>query len=310
MLNYRTGAIGIMVAFFAAIFATVLLPAFLFNPAPTGRGNEYAWNRKGNPARGRQVYVREGCVYCHSQYTRLQDRGLGPLVEAGDYVNETPHQLGTARTGPDLTNEGGKHPPGWQKAHLVNPRLLKPGSIMPSFSYLSDEDLTDLVAYIEILGRARSVSNYVEPPKEYDAYLARKTVDTNSPTVVNVGHGLFIQNCSTCHGQEGYGNGPNSISMETKPSNFSRPFYKQYSDEFWFYRVTEGVPGSRMPRWGETLSETDRWYLVAYLKTLQRDCEVVIDNISQLDNSVIEMEHVQHEWNPAVTGSPPPKPGD
>src|SRR3984957_15647437 len=147
MNGYRLGAIGISVTFFTIIFATVLLPMVLFNPKPTGHGNVYLTSKFADPARGRQIYVREGCFYCHSQFTRLQDRGYGPLVKAGDYVLEAPHQLGTARTGPDLTNEGGRMSSQWQKAHLINPRAVKPGSIMPSFSFLSERDMNDLVAY-------------------------------------------------------------------------------------------------------------------------------------------------------------------
>src|SRR5215467_8267776 len=146
MNSYRLGAIGIVITFFTIVTATVLLPMVLFNPKPSGHGNNYVvTNVAVDPARGRRIYIREGCFYCHTQFTRPQDRGYGPLVKAGDYVFETPHQLGTARTAPDLTNEGGKYASEWQKAHLVNPRAMKPGSIMPSFSYLSDRDMNDLV---------------------------------------------------------------------------------------------------------------------------------------------------------------------
>ncbi|MBY0545981.1 MAG: cbb3-type cytochrome c oxidase subunit II [Candidatus Obscuribacterales bacterium] len=286
MKGYRLGATGIIVTFFAIITATVLLPMVLFNPKPSGHGNAYKDTPEAtvaDPGRGRQIYVREGCVYCHTQFTRLQDRGYGPLVKAGDYVYETPHQLGTARTGPDLTNEGGKFPSEWQKAHLVQPRSVKPGSIMPSFSYLSDNDMNDLVAYIQTLGNNRPVKHYVEAPEEYQAYLARKKVDTNSDAAANGGRGIYTQNCAACHGLDGRGNGPNSISLEKKPANFTRAFYKQYPDEMWFYRVREGVPGTRMPRFGLTLSEEQMWYLVAYLKTLPKDEEVVVDSVDQVN---------------------------
>ncbi len=290
MNSYGKAAIGIMSTFFIIIFSTVLMPMVLFNPKPNGRGNDYAVTSAGDPHRGRQIYVREGCFYCHSQFTRLQDRGYGPLVRAGDYVYETPHQLGTARTGPDLTNEGGRMSSEWQKAHLINPRAVKPGSIMPSFSFLSDHDMNDLVSYIQTLGNKRKTDKFVQAPDEYLAntdtgarLLARKTVDTNASASANAGRGIYTQNCAVCHGLEGWGNGPNAITLEKKPANFSRPFYKQYPDEFWFYRITEGVNGTRMPRFGEVLTEEQRWYLVAYLKTLPKDKEVVIDSVDQLN---------------------------
>lgn len=286
MNSYRLGATGVVATFFTIITSVVLLPMVLFNPKPSGHGNDYKDGvicKVADPVRGRKIYVREGCFYCHTQFTRLQDRGYGPLVKAGDYVQETPHQLGTARTGPDLTNEGGKFPSEWQKAHLVEPRAMKPGSIMPSFSYLSDRDMNDLVGYIQTLGNMRKVEQFVEAPEEYKAALARKTVDTAADASANAGRGIFTANCAACHGMEGLGNGPNAISLEKKPPNFTRPFYKQYPDDFWFYRISEGVPGTRMPRWGETLTEMQRWYLVAYLKTLPRDKEETVNSLSQLN---------------------------
>ncbi|MDR3612282.1 MAG: cbb3-type cytochrome c oxidase subunit II [Candidatus Obscuribacterales bacterium] len=290
MYGYRLGAIGIVCTFFIIIFSTVLMPMVLFNPKPSEHGNTYAKTELADAARGRQVYVREGCFYCHTQFNRLQDRGYGPLVKAGDYVYEAPHQLGTARTGPDLTNEGGRFPSEWQKAHLINPRAVKPGSIMPSFAHLSNQDMNDLVAFIQSLGDNRKPVAYVEAPDEYMAtteagrkLIARKTVDTNSSSAANAGRGIYTQNCAACHGLEARGNGPNSISLEKKPANLTRPFYKQYSDEMYFYRLTEGVTGTRMPRFGEVLTEEQRWYLVAYLKTLQKDKEDTVDSLAQID---------------------------
>lgn len=304
MNTYRVGALGIVITFFTIITATVLLPMVLFNPKPSGHGNNYQATKDVDPHRGRQIFVREGCFYCHTQFTRLQDRGYGPLVKAGDYVFETPHQLGTARTGPDLTNEGGKFPSEWQKAHLINPRALKPGSIMPSFSYLSNRDMNDLVAYIQTLGNERTVKAYVEAPAEYAVFLAKKTVDVNSDAAANAGRGLYTQNCAACHGLEGLGNGPNSISLEKKPANLTRPFYKQYPDDFWFYRIREGVSGTRMPRWQETLTDEQMWYLVAYVKTLQKDAEVTVDNLDQLDKvGQVKLPRLtEQQWEPASGG--------
>ncbi len=297
--GYRLGAIGIISTFFIIIFSTVLLPMVLFNPKVTKTANDYGVEKVGDPARGRRIYIREGCLYCHTQFTRLQDRGYGPLVKAGDYVYETPHQLGTARNGPDLTNEGGRFPSEWQKAHLIQPRALKPGSIMPSFSYLSERDMNDLVSYIQTLGNKRSVDKYVEAPEEYlpttpvgRKLAERKHVDTNADAAANAGRGIYTQDCAACHGLDGKGNGPNSLSLEKKPANFTRPFFKQYTDEMWFYRVTEGVVGTRMPRFGLVLTEEERWYLVAYLKTLPVDAETSVSKVETV-RGVLPKEDVE-----------------
>lgn len=94
-------------------------------------------------ARGREVYVSEGCAYCHSQQPRDPaqapdgQRGWGRPSVPGDYVYDYPHQLGTMRTGPDLFNVGARLPSeAWHFVHLYQPRATSPGSIMPSHPYL------------------------------------------------------------------------------------------------------------------------------------------------------------------------------
>jgi cytochrome c oxidase cbb3-type subunit II len=93
--------------------------------------------------RGRQEYIREGCLYCHSQQPRDRsqapdmERGCGRPSVAGDYFYDKPHLLGTMRTGPDLFNIGARQPSAdWQLGHLYEPRAYAPGSIMPGFPFL------------------------------------------------------------------------------------------------------------------------------------------------------------------------------
>lgn len=95
--------------------------------------------------RGRDVYIANGCVYCHSQQPR--DRNLAPDAERGwgrpsvpaDYSYDRPHLLGTMRTGPDLFNIGARQPSvDWHLGHLYQPRAYVAGSIMPSYPYLFD----------------------------------------------------------------------------------------------------------------------------------------------------------------------------
>jgi cytochrome c oxidase cbb3-type subunit 2 len=92
---------------------------------------------------GRQVYIANGCIYCHSQQPR--DPSLGPDAKRGwgrpsvpaDYVHDTPHLLGTMRTGPDLFNIATRQPSrDWHLGHLYAPRAYSPGSIMPAFPFL------------------------------------------------------------------------------------------------------------------------------------------------------------------------------
>jgi len=94
-------------------------------------------------AEGRAVYVAEGCVYCHSQQPRDAKqapdtkRGWGRVSVAGDYYYDSPHLLGTMRTGPDLFNIAARQPSkDWHLGHLYQPRAYTPGSIMPAYPYL------------------------------------------------------------------------------------------------------------------------------------------------------------------------------
>jgi cytochrome c oxidase cbb3-type subunit 2 len=85
---------------------------------------------------GRQVYLREGCWYCHSQYVRPvtgETRRWGPVTEAGEYAYDVPHLFGTRRIGPDLMRVGLKYSDEWHLAHFWNPRQLLPDSIMAPY---------------------------------------------------------------------------------------------------------------------------------------------------------------------------------
>jgi cytochrome c oxidase cbb3-type subunit II len=106
--------------------------------------------------RGRMVYVREGCVYCHSQQVRDPtlatdvQRGWGRPTVPGDYVFDGPHLLGTMRTGPDLINVGARLPDRqWHLLHLYQPRALVEWSVMPSFRYLFFEQDESAVVWTE-----------------------------------------------------------------------------------------------------------------------------------------------------------------
>jgi cytochrome c oxidase cbb3-type subunit I/II len=90
---------------------------------------------------GRQVYIREGCWYCHSQFVRPvtgETRRWGPVSEAGESAFDVPHLFSTRRIGPDLTRVGLKFSDEWHLAHFWDPRMVVPDSIMPRFAALFD----------------------------------------------------------------------------------------------------------------------------------------------------------------------------
>lgn len=93
---------------------------------------------------GRDIYVREGCYNCHSQMIRplrFETARYGEYSKAGEFVYDHPFQWGSKRTGPDLAREGGLRSHYWHYQHMIRPKEVTPGSIMPAYPWLRDDDL-------------------------------------------------------------------------------------------------------------------------------------------------------------------------
>src|SRR5579862_1119481 len=118
--------------------------------------------------RGRAIYAREGCAYCHTQQIRYVANDVarfGAATLAWETIFDYPQLWGTRRIGPDLSREAGVRTADWQLSHLYAPRALVADSIMPSFSQYFDgapdrprQEARDLLACVETLGRARAVA--------------------------------------------------------------------------------------------------------------------------------------------------------
>ncbi|HEX9628324.1 MAG TPA: cytochrome-c oxidase, cbb3-type subunit II [Acidiferrobacterales bacterium] len=93
---------------------------------------------------GRDIYVRESCMVCHSQMIRpfrAETERYGHYSVAGEFVYDRPFQWGSKRTGPDLARVGGRYSDDWHRAHLINPRDVVPESIMPGYPWLARNSL-------------------------------------------------------------------------------------------------------------------------------------------------------------------------
>jgi cytochrome c oxidase cbb3-type subunit 2 len=131
---------GAMVTLALATATLVVLPYMQLSDVEPSPGLKPYTSQQ---LRGRQVYIENGCVYCHSQQPRGQQqapdfkRGWGRAPVAGDYFYDHPHLLGAMRTGPDLLNIGARQPSeDWNLGHLYQPRAYTPGSIMPAYPYM------------------------------------------------------------------------------------------------------------------------------------------------------------------------------
>lgn len=143
--------------------------------------------------RGREVYIANGCVYCHSQQPRAKAlapdfaRGWGRATVAGDYAYDRPHLLGTMRTGPDLMNIGVRQPSEqWHLGHLYQPRAYMPGSIMPSYPFLFEAKAKAEVGEVVVNlppGQAPFGQVVVARPEAVDLVAYLRSLDRSFPAL-------------------------------------------------------------------------------------------------------------------------------
>ena len=236
--------------------------------------------------RGRSIYAREGCAYCHTQQIRYLEADIlrfGAPTLAWESRFDYPHLMGTRRIGPDLSRTSRTRTENWHYVHLFAPRSIMPQSIMPSYAELFDgapdkpsQDARDLVAYLESLGRARelawpegdqraaeAVGNDKWAKMSFEApflnaHPGRTRERGNAPPLKPVanpeqGNTLWIDNCAGCHGESGRGDGPAAQWLIPAPTNLAQRDYsdKRIADILW-----NGVHGTAMSAWRDQSSES------------------------------------------------------
>src|SRR3954465_6234524 len=154
LITPLVAGLGGLAAFFTVVAIVVGLRIHTFAPPASAD-----WAPLSDSAlKGRGIFASNGCYVCHSGYSRPQDVRhalyfLYPKVsQPGDFYgsDQSPNLLGTERTGPDLSQEGGFHPNDWQSAHFYDPRYVDPLSLMPPMkSLFSDTQIDQLITYVE-----------------------------------------------------------------------------------------------------------------------------------------------------------------
>ncbi len=125
---------------------------------------------------GRDIYIREGCVGCHSQMIRpfrAETERYGHYSVAGEFVYDRPFLWGSKRTGPDLHRVGGRYSDEWHRVHLTNPRDVVPESIMPGYPWLEENtldtsDIRTKLRVLRILGHPYSDQQIEEAPAKLE----------------------------------------------------------------------------------------------------------------------------------------------
>ena len=244
----------------AVAVGAVILVAVLFPKNPKSTATSAA-------ERGREVYLAEGCIHCHSQYVRpgsLDEENWGPARKVDDVLKGEPVLIGNRRQGPDLTNVGARRSAAWLKIHFINPQLLAPGSAMPSYAHLFESGKgDDLVRYLKESGVAQTAAvmetaSRWEPAGTPDGFDGKK---------------LFTTHCAACHGSNGLGNGPVSLDLARKPANLvAGPFLWTPAGEKLDLRLARvikfGLPVTDMPG-HETLTDGEVLALRDYVLKLR-----------------------------------------
>lgn len=268
----------------AAALAHVMWPSLMMHDHPSEQ-----W-RSSTPLeiKGRQVYISNGCLYCHSQYIRPQDWGIGAerIAKQGDYHKQQPQLLGSERTGPDLSQEGGEHTNDWHLAHFTDPRFTRPRSLMPRFAFEGRANVRALTAYVQSLGdknadvrvgvqnrfRREAISAFKKGPDANIDWLhsrvppvwrAMPTESAVTTASVQRGEKVYQDYCIGCHGPVGDGNGPAAKYLIPRPVNFTilkrHLIDRKYIGGILYYQIMNGVTGSAMPYHKKDLESAKIW---------------------------------------------------
>jgi|CZKL01.1.fsa_nt_gi cbb3-type cytochrome c oxidase subunit II len=151
--------------------------------------------------RGRQVYISEGCISCHSQYVRPNTADVlmwGPTESIQELRMQHPPLIGNRRQGPDLSNIGLRRSPLWLRAHFNAPAEVSGASIMPPFGFLFDDRRgDDLVAYLASLHGENSEQHILNENEWQPNAEAANAAD------IAEGQELYGRYCTTCHSATG-----------------------------------------------------------------------------------------------------------
>jgi len=229
--------------------------------------------------RGRAIYGRDGCAYCHTQQIRYLENDVkrfGKATLAWETIFDYPQLWGTRRIGPDLSREAGVRSHDWQFSHLYAPQNLVADSVMPAFSWMFDgapnqprQEARDLIDYLDTLGRDRSLAApegethaldncdcsdddrrfaFGPGPLNASPAIARRSGAVPNLPRGNAAKGLVVykQNCASCHGAKGAGDGTGAAGLLPKPTNFIE---QEYATNRLAFALWNGVSGTAMPAW-------------------------------------------------------------
>jgi cbb3-type cytochrome oxidase cytochrome c subunit len=167
-MAYLVASVAGVLFFVMSVALLGVWPKQVLEAQTAAMSPEHPLGMSESARRGRAIYGREGCAYCHTQqirYLHTDMARLGAPTLAWETRLDYPHLWGTRRIGPDLSRAAGTRSEDWHFAHLFSPRAVVATSVMPAYAAFFDEtadrprqEARDLVAYLETLGRAREIA--------------------------------------------------------------------------------------------------------------------------------------------------------
>jgi cytochrome c oxidase cbb3-type subunit 2 len=282
--------IGAIAVFWASMYIMVFMVAMTYEDRPSD-----IW-RPMTPLEeaGHDLYVANGCSYCHSMLIRVNDWGIGSerIAQAGDYYQQRPAILGTERTGPDLSQEGGEHPSDWQLAHFTDPRFTSPISLMPTWQFLGEDKIRKLTAYVQYLGgkdadlrvarqeewKRQAIHAYEQGPDSNLAWIHAQVPAVWLPMPnpypatsgdLDRGKVVYQEFCIGCHGAIGDGHGPAEPYLNPPPLNFTELRRNlidgRYLGGLLYYQIMNGITGTAMPYFKKHLESEKIWDVANYV---------------------------------------------
>lgn len=281
-MAYLVAGVGGFGFFALSVLVLGVWPGRVLEEQTTKMSPAHSLPLTASEQRGRVIYGREGCAYCHTQQVRFLKADVarfGAPTQAWETRFDFPHLWGTRRIGPDLSREGSIRSDDWQFSHLYSPRSIVPDSVMPQYGAFFDgapdrptQEARDVLAYLQSLGRARELAG---PEGEMRAQMATGNMDQMQikapllnasaamarrsgkyPLLAKVsdlerGREVYRHNCAGCHGPLGEGDGIGAAGLHPKPANLVG---HEYSWDRLSFVLWNGVAGCAMPAWRDLKS--------------------------------------------------------